>query len=192
MAGGPGPARGRGHAERLRHGELVYAGVSRTPVCALATELPFQGTPTGIAAELFATTRDVYLLLGDLPDDPDDRSTADGRPADRGHAFDRMARMVCADRESCHLDDAVDLARAADRALVNRLLAAARRVCKTTIGAPTLAVVSGSGEFLARRVAEALVGPSGAVRSLGDLWGKGASEAACARALIELVEARRG
>lgn len=185
-------ARGRDDTGRLRNGELVYAGVGRTPVCALATSLPFHGAPTGLAAELFATTRDVYLLLGDLSDDPGDTSTADGRPADRAHARDRMARMVCADRSSCSLEDAVELARAADRALVDRLLSEARRACDATIGTPTLAIVSGSGEFLARRVAEALVGSSGAVRSLGDLWGPGGSEAACARALIELAEARHG
>lgn len=180
-------ARGRTDTERLRNGELIYAGVSRTPVCALAAELPFQGSPTGLAAELFATTRDVYLLLGDLPDDPGDSSTADGRPATRARAADRMARMVCADRESCSADDLLDLAREADRALFERLLTSARRACAATIGTPTVAVVSGSGEFLARRIGEALVGPSGTVRSLAELWGPAGSDAACARALIELV-----
>lgn len=56
-----------------------------------------------------------------------------------------------------------------------------------TIGTPEVAVVSGSGEFLARRVAEAVVGPSGAIQPLGSLWGSGASGAACAHALIELA-----
>ncbi len=187
MAASGVAARGRTDTERLRNGELIYAGVSRTPVCALAAELPFQGSPTGLAAELFATTRDVYLVLGDLPGDPGDSSTADGRAATRDRAVDRMARMACADRESCSADDVLDLARAADRALFDRLLASARRACAATIGTPTTAVVSGSGEFLARRIAEALVGPSGTVRSLAELWGPAASDAACARALLELA-----
>ncbi len=193
IANGRVAARGRTDTERLRNGELVYAGVSRTPVCALAVELPFQGVATGLAAESFATTRDVYLVLGDLPEDPTDVDTADGRPATRGRAVDRLARMVCADRETCSVEDSVELARAAEGALFDRLVAAARRACAATVGTPTAAVVSGSGEFLARRVAEGLVGASAAVRSLGGVWSPAASEAACARALLELAaEARDG
>ena len=80
--GNPAP-RGRTDTERLGSGELVYTGVRRTPVCALADRLPFGGVPTGLAAELFATTHDVYLTLGALPEKPDDTDTADGRPATR-------------------------------------------------------------------------------------------------------------
>src|SRR5262249_3351550 len=74
-------ARGRTDTERLQNGELVYAGIRRTPICALATELPLRGIPTGLSAELFASTLDVYLTLGETPPDPKDHSTADGRPA---------------------------------------------------------------------------------------------------------------
>ncbi len=187
LAGGRVAARGRTDTERLQNGELVYAGVVRTPLCALALELPFQGRPTGLAAELFATTRDVYLMLGDLPPDPDDHSTADGRPSTPEAAHDRLARMVGADREGCSSADAEALARAIDRRLVDRLVEAARRACDATIGGPTVAVVSGSGEFLARRVAESLLGKDGRIHSLGSLWGEGASEAACAHALVRLA-----
>ncbi|WP_165063875.1 hydantoinase/oxoprolinase family protein [Paludisphaera rhizosphaerae] len=187
LAAGRVAARGRTDAQRLANGELVYAGVGRTPVCALAVELPFQGVTTGLAAEFFATTRDVYTVLGDLPSDPSDSSTADGRPATRERALERLARMVCADRDSCSTDDVEALAQAADDALRDRLAAAARRACASTIGEPRTAVISGSGEFLARRVAEALVGPHGTIRSIGDLWGRDGSDAACARALIDLA-----
>src|SRR5436189_45661 len=42
--------------DRLARHELIYTGVRRTPVCAVTRE--------SVAAELFATTRDVYLVLG--------------------------------------------------------------------------------------------------------------------------------
>ena len=87
-------ARGRSDTERLQTGELVYAGVRRTPVCALATELPVRGIATGLAAEIFASTLDVYLTLGDIESNPTDLSTADGRPATVEAARDRLARMV--------------------------------------------------------------------------------------------------
>lgn len=186
LCGGRVAARGRTDLERLQTGELVYAGVDRTPICALATALPFQERPTGLAAELFATTRDVYLLLGDLAPNPADLLTADGRPSTVESAHDRLARMVGADRETCSRADAEALARAVDRLLTARLVEAARRTGEAT-GSPRVAVVSGSGEFLARRVAASLPGSRGVIHSLGSLWGRGASEAACAHALVRIA-----
>ena len=136
MAHGAVVARGRTDTERLQTGELVYAGVRRTPIHALATELPVRGVPTGLAAELFASTLDVYLTLGDLAPNPTDLSTADGRPATVGAAHDRLARMIGADRESFSTEDAREFARAADRCLTDRLVRAAERACLATIGRP--------------------------------------------------------
>ena len=55
-AGRPTPT-GLTDTDRLTSGELVYAGVRRTPVCAVASELPWRGTTIGLCAEFFATTR---------------------------------------------------------------------------------------------------------------------------------------
>ena len=92
-AGVPCPV-GRTDPERLHSGELIYTGIRRTPVCALG------GADSRLAAEWFATTHDVYLLLGQVAEDPSDSDTADGRPATRAHAHARLARMLCADLES--------------------------------------------------------------------------------------------
>ena len=48
--------------DRLAMEELVYIGVRRTPVCAVS--------PERVCAECFATTQDVYLVLGLLPEEP--------------------------------------------------------------------------------------------------------------------------
>ena len=112
-------------------------------------ELPVRGVPTGLAAEMFPSTLDVYLMLGDLEPDPADLSTADGRPATREAARDRLARMVGTDREGLSADDAFQFARAADRCLMARLERAAERACRQTIGQPEAAVIAGSGDFLA-------------------------------------------
>lgn len=188
LDGRPNPG-GRTDTNRLRTGELVYAGVRRTPVCALATELFWRGAYTGLSAEFFATTLDVYLTLGDLPPDPTDSATADGRPATVEAARDRLARMVGADRAGFSTDDARTLSLAADEALTSRLAASARRACVES-GSPVAVVVSGSGGFLARRVAERVVEPGGPVIELGRAWGPVASVAGCAHALAILAGER--
>jgi probable H4MPT-linked C1 transfer pathway protein len=89
---------------RLRSGELVYTGVRRTPLMALSPDVNSQGKRTGVAAELFATTRDLYLWTGESPESPDDCETANGRPATREWAYDRLTRMLCADRDEISPD----------------------------------------------------------------------------------------
>ena len=132
--------------DRLRSGELIYAGVKRTPLCALATKLKHRGQRTGLMAELFATTYDVYVSLRNVEESPADFSTADGRPATIEFARERLARMVGADRDGFPQEDALELARQIDAILTDRLGAAARRVSQIALGgAPKSVVVSGSG-----------------------------------------------
>ncbi|AWM35835.1 Hydantoinase/oxoprolinase [Gemmata obscuriglobus] len=88
LDGKPVP-RGLTDYDRLFNHELIYTGTRRTPVCAIK--------PWLTAAELFATTLDVYLTLNLIPENPNDCDTADGRPATRKHAHARLARMYCAD-----------------------------------------------------------------------------------------------
>ncbi len=183
-------ARGLSDTQRLQTGELVYAGIRRTPVCALATELPVRGIPTGLAAEIFASTLDVYLTLGDIEPNPADLSTADGRPATIPAARDRLARMVGADRDGLSSADALAFAQAADLCLMNRLTTAAERACEPTIGRPGAAVIAGSGDFLARRLAGRVIEPNGAIVSLKEAWGALASSAGCAYALVALAAER--
>jgi probable H4MPT-linked C1 transfer pathway protein len=180
-------ARGRTDTERLQNGELVYAGIRRTPVCALATELAYREVPIGLAAELFASTLDVYLTLDELAADPKDLSTADGRPATKDAARDRLARMIGTDRDTFTADDALAFAHAADAALLARLETAAGRACRATIGRPRSAVVAGSGEFLARRLAQRVIEPGGTILGLNEAWGTVASSAGCAYALLVLA-----
>ena len=175
---------------RLRSGALVYAGVRRTPLCTFGPTLPYRGEPIALMAELFATTADVYLTLGDLPPDTFDRSTADGGPLTYPASLDRLARMVGLDRDDFTADDAQALAESAAAILLDRLADTAQRLTFETLGAaPPVVVVAGAGEFLAQRLAARVVAPGGSVRSLTDAWGLEASHAACAHALLELVEA---
>lgn len=183
--------RGKTDYERLQTGELVYAGVRRTPICAIASRVPWRGSTIGIAAEWFATTHDVYLTLKSIESDETDRGTADGRPATVEFARDRLARTLGADRETFSFEDARAFAATCDSILLERLVESARGACEKSIGAPRSAVVAGSGSFLARRLAERLIEPEGdAERSIVDLanhWDPDRSACACAFALTLLA-----
>jgi probable H4MPT-linked C1 transfer pathway protein len=175
--------RGRTDRERLALGELVYAGVRRTPVCALAESLPYRGLATALAAEVYATTLDVFLTLGRTDEDPSDLDTADGRPATADDARARLARMVGEDPDDFTAEDSRRLAAALSERLLGRLVAA----CEARGHRPGVVVVSGSGEGLADTLARRVVAPGGRVVRLSDRWGRAGSTAACARALLELV-----
>lgn len=177
---------------RLQAGELVYTGVRRTPLCALLDAVRWRHVETPVAREVFATMLDAYLLLGDIPADETDCQTANGRPATIACAHDRLARMLCCDRDELPFGDAVDVARqwaAAQQALI------AERVTAVWSRLPSpgaFVVLSGSGEFLGRRVLEGLVDlPRVACFSLAERLGTSLSEAACAYAVAELRVARR-
>lgn len=145
-------ARGRTDPSRLLTGELVYTGAVRTPAEALVREVPLWGGAAAVSAEGFATIGDAHVWLGQL--DPAEYSapTADGRPPTRTSAGERLARVVCGDREMLD-DDAVDrIARALAEAQVEAVAAAVGRVRAAVPDAQT-AVVAGLGDFIAAAAA---------------------------------------
>ncbi len=137
---------------RLASGELVYTGVRRSPVCAVTNSLPWNGQQCGVAQELFATTWDAYLTLGELPEEPDAMHTADGRPATKKAALFRLARSICADREMFSAADADAAARAIEIAQLSKLGIAATGVIRRLPEPPRTVILAGSGEFLARKL----------------------------------------
>ena len=90
-------AKGFSDSDRLALGELVYSGVVRTPLMALASSVPVAGRRIPLMAELFATTADVYRILGWLPEEADQHDSADGAAKTVGASRQRLARMVGCD-----------------------------------------------------------------------------------------------
>jgi probable H4MPT-linked C1 transfer pathway protein len=177
--GRPAP-RGLTDTKRLHCGELVYTGVTRTPLCAL---LGGYGM-----AEFFATTRDVYLMLGRLPEDSTDHDTADGRPATRACAEARVARMVGADMETSTADERRVVAERVRMRQVLEIGGAIEVVARSLVRVPETVVVSGVGEFLAEMaLTEQKAVPPCHVVSLGRQLGPESSTAACAHALAVLA-----
>jgi probable H4MPT-linked C1 transfer pathway protein len=178
-------AKGFSDPDRLATGELVYTGVWRTPLFALARRVQFHGQSYGTMAELFATTADVWLTLHQCDENPSDVHTADGRPATRDAARDRLARMIGSDRSRFSSQDAVELAQQFADAQLQLLRDAADQVLSGFH--PTAVLLSGQGEFLARQLVQKVAVLNRATQvSLADRLGPITSRAACAHAVAVL------
>ncbi len=188
IAGGVPVAAGRTDPERLASGELVYTGVLRTPAEAVTGALPFRNSQAGIAADGFALIGDAHLRLGGLHTNDFSVATADGRPATREFAGERLARLICADRDLL-TDAEID-------ALASALVLAQRRQVSEAVArvrvrhpAVTTAVVAGLGDFLA---AESAADAGLTVHRLADRLGAAARVAPAAAVGFLLAERRWG
>ncbi|HUQ71970.1 MAG TPA: hydantoinase/oxoprolinase family protein [Planctomycetaceae bacterium] len=156
-------------------------------MCAIAKAAPWENSQVGLAAELFATTLDAYLLLGDIAEDVSDTETANGRAATVAFAHDRIARMVCGDREEVSREQAMQLATFFAATQQQHIAGAVRTVLARQPASAATVIVSGSGEFLARRVAASIPELSAAtVISLTDELAPEIATAACAYAVAQL------
>ncbi len=142
-------------ASRLQQDTLVYTGVIRTPVMALAQKLPLQGAETNVMAEYFATMADVYRLTGELDVAADMAETADGKGKSLQESARRLARMVGYDLEDKAMDVWVQLAFSCRLAQLMQLKAAVLKQAK-----PNMALIgAGAGSFLVKALADELKAP---------------------------------
>jgi probable H4MPT-linked C1 transfer pathway protein len=177
---------GTNDTERLLAGELIYCGIDRTPICGLVSTVPYRTEVCPIMPELFATTKDVYVMTGALDEDGTDSQTADRRPATKRYARLRLSRMIGADETQFHIRDAVRLAQHVVEAHIDRIAQGVQKVLSRCTRQPATVILAGEGEFLARRVLAAL-NWNPAVFSLSQRLGPGISKAAPAHALAVLA-----
>ncbi len=136
--------------QRLASGELVYQGVVRTPLCALARRLPWRGARINVINELFATSADVYRLTGELAPAHDQQPSADGAAKTLAASRQRLARMVGLDARDASDADWLALARAWRAAQVAELRGQLARVIdQHGLGPQATLITAGCGDFLA-------------------------------------------
>lgn len=147
-------ARGLDDPGRLASKELVYMGAVRTPVEALVAQVPYQRTLAGVSAENFALIGDVHVWRGMLHPSDYDTGAPDGRPTTRDYCGDRLARVICGDREMLTDRDLDAIAVYVAEVQLARTIDAVRTVAQRH---PLVrdAVVVGLGSWLGRAAAEA-------------------------------------
>lgn len=153
-------ARGMTDSERLVSEELVYTGLTRTPVMAVADTVPFGGERQGLMAEQFATMADVHRLTGRLPEEADQHPAADGGDKSEAASARRLARMLGRDLESAPMADWRRLAAyLAERQLRSLQDAAARVLSRGELSETAPVLGAGVGRFLVADLAARLGRP---------------------------------
>jgi len=154
-------ATGRTDFERLVSGELVYSGVVRTALMAIADAIEFEGVRVPLMAEQFATTADVYRLTGELDERCDQHASADGAEKTPPASARRLARMIGRDAHERPLETWQTLAESCRVTQVERIRRAAQQVLLRAAVAPAgVLVAAGSGAFLVPELARALRRPA--------------------------------
>ncbi len=163
--------------QRLCSGSLVYTGVVRTPVFALARRVPFEGKWLPMMAEQFAHAADVYRLTGQLPGDADQYPCADNGAKTVEASARRLARMLGRDAASAATEQWLALAHFLADAQATEIA----RSCRTMLSRlpcepPFTWVGAGVGRFLARIIAQRV---GGEYREFGDLCAVTAESLRC-------------
>lgn len=158
----------RSDVQRLATGELVYQGVVRTPLCALAHRIPWRGQSLNVMNEYFATVADVYRLTGQLNPAHDLYPSADNAPKDLPATRKRLARMIGMDARDASDAEWWVFAQDWRAAQVAELGGQLRRVVVAHALSPDAAIVSaGCGDFLVPDMLAHLDGPPRACRPYG-------------------------
>ena len=143
--------------DRLRHHELVYTGIVRTPVMMLTNQVPFQGHQIPLIAEHFATTADIYRLCNELPAYADQMPTADQGDKTQPASARRLARMLGRDYQPDELDDWIQLAWFLRQQQLQQIGHACDKQIAPILSEPDNVIVgAGSGRFLVQQLASTL------------------------------------
>ena len=158
---------GQTDLDRLRNGQLVYAGVGRTPICSLIDAVRLADCEVAIAREVFATVADAMIWTHRLPSRPDSRDSADQRPQSREACRVRLCRMLCADDCDLEDDQVFQIAEQTYSELKKRIVAGLQRVVDRHPTIVKTFCLAGSGQALARDAIQALCGDELNHRILG-------------------------
>lgn len=142
--------------QRLDSEELVYTGIVRTPVMAVARHALFNGRRIGLMAEYFATMADVYRLTGELDEAHDQTPSADGAAKTVADSARRLARMIGCDFYEHELQYWIGFARNLRTRQMQSIQNACERHLSRSSATSITLVGAGVGRFLAEHIARQL------------------------------------
>ena len=146
-------AQGYTDYQRLISGELVYTGIIRTAIMAVAQTAIDDDQEIGLMAEYFATMADVYRLTGELNEAHDQTDTADGAEKTVLASARRLSRMIGCDFETDELPRWRKFAEHIRGQQINKIEQAITRIENNTFAGRYPLVGAGVGRFLVKPIA---------------------------------------
>jgi len=172
---------GRDDPSRLKSGELVYTGLTRSPICSLVQD--------GFCAEVFSTTLDAHLIMGTLEENPNRFDSADGRAWTREMAHGRVARMLGADLDTSTQAEREALATAVISTQWARIARGIQAVLERNGNANRFILCGQGADWIGQRLLMTGKANEKAILYLREIWGEKGACVACARAVSLLAEA---
>jgi len=146
--------------ERQREGSLVYTGAIRTPLMAITNTAPLRGQIVPLAAEWFASSADVWRLLGKLAIGDIQDTSADGQPWTESHCRQRLARMLATDADAASEIQWQQVAMwFAEKQLSSVMAACLQQLTASTLPASAPLIGAGVGRFMVEACAQRLQRP---------------------------------
>jgi probable H4MPT-linked C1 transfer pathway protein len=150
-------AEGHTDYQRLISRELIYTGIVRTAVMAVAQTVQDQGREVGLMAEYFAAMADVYRVTGELNELHDQTDTADGAEKTVFASARRLSRMIGCDFNPGELPRWRSMAENLRSQQLNKI----QRGCEKQLARGNLSksspfIGAGVGRFLVRQLAKNL------------------------------------
>lgn len=148
---------GYSDVDRLYAQELVYCGVTRTPIFALCKSAPIKDKFIPVINECFASTADVYRITEELPQCVDTGETPDGRSKDIVHSAIRLARMFGCDADRQKLEIWRHVAKYVREQQMQMIIDACyQQLSKSKQLQKAPIVGAGAGRFLIKEIAQRL------------------------------------
>ncbi|WP_292487262.1 hydantoinase/oxoprolinase family protein [Methanohalobium sp.] len=157
--------------KRLLHDELLYTGLLRTNIATVVDKLDLKKGACRPSSELFATTADAYLMLGDISSDMYNCEPADNAGVEKNDALRRLARVVCSDLNEISIDDIEKIAQSVKEKQIFLIKEAISSVSKQYN--LDKIVTAGIGEFIIKNAAEQL---GLECLSVANIWGSDVSK----------------
>jgi probable H4MPT-linked C1 transfer pathway protein len=146
--------------ERQREGSLVYTGAIRTPLIAITDRAPLDGHIVPLAAEWFASSADIWCLLGELSDKEIQDASADGQPWTPAHCRQRLARMLATDADAANETQWHQVAMwFAEKQLASVTAACLQQLSASALTPSAPLVGAGVGRFIVKACAQRLRRP---------------------------------
>ncbi|MFW5427001.1 MAG: hydantoinase/oxoprolinase family protein [Methylophagaceae bacterium] len=161
LINGKASSHGFNDIERQTSRELLYTGAIRTPLISLCQSAPFKGELVSLAAEVFATTGDCWVLLDKLNPESIQDISADNKPWHTQFCANRIAHLLGTDAVQTQLQPWQQLAQWFAQQQCHLVINAILHVISSHKMLPANAPIIGAGVgcFIAKMCAQQLDRP---------------------------------